>query len=126
MDVWCCTSGRFSHDRDLVRVATEETDVVLDPFNSKPLVMKCCVGNTASCLHSRPAEEPQCPQTIIEDDMHDAVSSISLTRFDQTAYIAGVFCAHNIATSVDPTELLAPTFPKIRRTYQMTTGAPDR
>lgn len=83
------TTRRFSNNSDLLWVTAEEVDVLLDPFQSKSLVIKASICNTIG-LKSRTRDPAEGSQSIIERHKHNSLGISCLARLDQAG---GVVCA---------------------------------
>lgn len=97
---YASSTSRFTHDRDTVWISSEEMDVLLYPFQSKPLVKQPGVCS-ARLLESRSGEETESSQAVIYRDVDDAVIA-SVDKTSRWARIKARLITSRVTSSVNP------------------------
>ncbi len=80
------TTCGFSHDRYTVRITPKQMDILLDPLQSKTLVVKPGIGSSIR-LESGSSEPAEGTKSIVNGDEDNAVRAGRLASFEEARRI---------------------------------------
>lgn len=98
------SASRLAHSSDLVLVAVEEADEVLDPLQGGALVVQTCV-RVAVGFDTRAGQETVGAHTVVGSDVDEAVVARVEEGHAASAVIwSGVFATEDVGAAIEPGE----------------------